>query len=150
MPTNNNMPRSLTTLILLLITIPIGLAVRLLPLHLPWFLYKYLGSTLWAAALYWFLATLLPKLRPLSVATIAILIATLLELSRLLPIAPIDAFRLTFAGKILLGRYYSIKNIAAYLLAIALAAILDNALIAPEFTNSPPRPSPNPSTRDTL
>jgi hypothetical protein len=122
------MRRSLTALIILLLTIPIGLAVRLLSLALPWFLYKYLGSTLWAIALYWFLATLLPKLRPPAVAALAILIATLLELSRLIPIAPIDAFRLTFAGKILLGRYFSLKNIAAYLLAIALTATLDSFL----------------------
>jgi Protein of unknown function (DUF2809) len=124
------MPRSIISLILLLITIPIGLAVRLLPLHLPWFLYKYLGSILWAIALYWFLAALLPKLRPRAIATIAIIIATLLELSRLIPIAPIDAFRLTFAGKILLGRYFSVKNIIAYLLAIILAATLDRVLLA--------------------
>jgi hypothetical protein len=122
--------RRLYSLFLLLITIPIGLAVRFLPLHLPWFLYKYLGSTLWAVALYWFLAAILPKLRPTGLATLAILIATLLELSRLVPIAPLDAFRLTFAGKILLGRYFSIKNIAAYALAIALAAALDHTLIA--------------------
>jgi hypothetical protein len=121
------MPRSITTLALLLITIPIGLGVRLLPLHLPWFLYKYLGSTLWAVALYWFLATLLPRLRPIAVATLAIIIATLVELSRLVPIAPIDTFRLTFAGKILLGRYFSIKNIIAYILAITLTAALDSS-----------------------
>jgi hypothetical protein len=122
------MRRSIISLILLLITIPIGLAVRFLPLGLPWFLYKYLGSILWAIALYWFLAASLPKLRPPALATLAIAIATLLELSRLLPIAPIDAFRLTFAGKILLGRYFSLKNIAAYILAIALTATLDSFL----------------------
>ena len=125
------MRRSPTTLLLLLLTIPIGLAVRYLPLHLSWLLYKYLGSTLWAAALYWFLATLLPKLRPPSLATLAITIATFVELSRLIPIAPIDAFRLTLAGQILLGRYFSFKNIAAYVLAIILAATLDNSLFAP-------------------
>jgi hypothetical protein len=144
------MRRSITALALLLITIPIGLAVRLLPLHLPWFLYKYLGSTLWAAALYWLLATLFPKFRPRAVATLAILIATLLELSRLIPIAPIDAFRLTFAGKILLGRYFSLKNIAAYILAIAFAATLDSLLIARRQQNLPRRHPPNPANRDTL
>ncbi len=36
--------RSTICAVLLLITIPIGLAVRFLPLGLPWFLYKYLGS----------------------------------------------------------------------------------------------------------
>ena len=44
--------------------------------------------------------------------------------------APIDAFRLTLPGKILLGRYFSLKNIAAYILAIALIAILDRNFIA--------------------
>jgi hypothetical protein len=124
------MHRSITSLLFLIITIPIGLAVRLLPLGLPWFLYKYLGSTLWASALYWFLAALLPRLRPRAIATLAITIATLLELSRLIPVVPIDAFRLTFAGKILLGRFFSIKNIAAYILAIALTATLDRVLLA--------------------
>jgi len=124
------MHRSITALILLLITIPIGLAIRLLPLGLPWFLYKYGGSVLWAIALYWLLAAILPKLRPQAVATLAIAIATLLELSRLIPIAPIDAFRLTFAGKILLGRFFSIKNIVAYIFAITLTATLDRAFIA--------------------
>jgi len=123
------MRRSITALALLLITIPIGLAVRLLPLGLPWFLYKYLGSLFWAVALYWFLAALLPKLKPPALATLAILIATLLELTRLIPIAPIDAFRQTFAGKILLGRFFSLKNIVTYLLAIALTAALDTLLL---------------------
>ena len=123
------MRRSLITLTLLLITIPIGLAVRYLPLHLPWFLYKYLGSILWAAALYWFLATLLPKLRPLTVATIAILVATAVELSRLIPIAPIDNFRLTLPGQILLGRYFSVKNIVAYIFAIAAITAFDLAAL---------------------
>jgi len=141
------MSRPLTTLAITLITIPIGLAVRFLPLHLPWFLYKYLGSALWAIALYWFLATLLPKLRPIAIATLAIVIATLLELSRIIPIAPIDAFRLTFAGKILLGRYFSVKNIAAYLLAIALTAVLDNFLAArnPQIHAPPTHPTPPPA-----
>jgi hypothetical protein len=119
--------RSAICSLILLITIPIGLAVRYLPLHLPWFLYKYLGSMLWAIALYWFLAALLPKLRPLPIATLAITIATVVEFSRLIPIAPIDAFRLTLAGQILLGRFFSLKNIAAYILAIAAVTAFDLA-----------------------
>jgi hypothetical protein len=141
------MRRSLTALAITLLTIPIGLAVRLLPLHLPWFLYKYLGSALWAIALYWFLAALLPKRRPIAIATIAFIISAVLELSRLIPIAPIDAFRLTFAGKILLGRYFSIKNIAAYLFAIALTATLDNLLAPrnPQIHTNPRHPTPPPA-----
>jgi hypothetical protein len=125
-----NSIRRIISVLLLLITIPIGLAVRFLPLHLPWFLYKYLGSFLWAVALYWFLAALLPKLRPLAIATLAIIIATLVELSRLVPIAPIDAFRVTLPGQILLGRYFSVKNIVAYILAIAVAYACDRAALS--------------------
>ncbi|MGH9597728.1 MAG: DUF2809 domain-containing protein [Edaphobacter sp.] len=130
MDETNYARRSVICALLLLIAIPIGLAVRLLPLHLPWFLYKYLGSLLWATALYWFLAALLPRLRSRTIATIAIFIATLLELTRLVPIAPLDAFRQTLPGQILLGRFFSIKNVVAYILAIALTAILDHRLIA--------------------
>ncbi len=144
------MRRSITSLILLLITIPLGLAVRFLPLHLPWFLYKYLGSVLWAAALYWFLATLLPKLRPKTLAALAITIAALLELTRLIPIPPIDAFRLTLPGRILLGRYFSLKNIAAYILAITLTAAFDRFFLTQKLQNPNTTTTPNPSTRDTL
>jgi hypothetical protein len=122
--------RSAICAVLLLITIPIGLAVRFLPLHLPWVLYKYLGSILWAIALYWFLATLLPKLRSPALAALAITIATLVELTRLIPIAPIDAFRLTLLGKVLLGRYFSLKNIVAYILAIAFTAAFDHTFLS--------------------
>jgi hypothetical protein len=121
------MRRSFTAFAITLTIIPIGLAVRYLPLHLPWFLYKYLGSMLWAVALYWFLAAILPRLRPPAIATLAIIIATLVELSRLIPIAPIDAFRLTLAGQILLGRFFSLRNIAAYILAIAAVTACDLA-----------------------
>ena len=129
------MRRSITSLVLLLISVPLGLAVRFLPLHLPWILYKYLGSALWAIALYWSLAALFSKLRPQVVATLAITTATVLELSRLVPIAPLDAFRQTFAGQILLGRFFSIKNIATYIVAITLVAALDHAFIARHLQN---------------
>jgi hypothetical protein len=41
----------------------------------------------------------------------------------------VDAFRLTLAGRLLLGRFFSLKNIAVYWLAIALAALLDRWLV---------------------
>ncbi|HXC95305.1 MAG TPA: DUF2809 domain-containing protein [Edaphobacter sp.] len=121
--------RRLICLTLFLIIIPIGLAVRFLPLDLPWFLYKYLGSSLWAAAIYWFLGAILPKLRPPALATLAGAIAMLVEFSRLVPIAPIDDFRLTLAGKILLGRYFSFRDIVAYIVAITLAAAIDRVAL---------------------
>jgi len=123
------MRRFLNAVAVLLFIIPLGLAVRFAPLHLPWFLYKYLGSCLWAAALCWFLAALFPRLAPGALAAIAAVIALAVELSRLVPIPAVDAFRLTLAGRILLGRYFSLKNIAAYWIAIAASALLDRYLL---------------------
>jgi hypothetical protein len=39
----------------------------------------------------------------------------------------IDAFRVTLAGKLLLGRFFSAWDIVAYWVAIAVAAALDRA-----------------------
>jgi hypothetical protein len=122
------MRRSLTALAIVLVTIPIGIGWRMLPLGLPWFFYKYGGSFLWAVALYWFIATLFPKLYPTALASISALAALIVEFSRLVPQSTIDAFRLTLAGQLILGRFFSFKNIAAYLLAIAFSALLDHYL----------------------
>ena len=108
----------------LLITIPIGIAIRYNPV-LPWIIRKYAGSGLWAAALYFLIAILIPRHKPAIVAAVA---AVLIELSRLVPEPHIDYFRTTLAGKLLLGRYFSMRNIAAYLIAIALAACVDTKL----------------------
>ena len=122
------MRRSLATLAITLVTIPIGIAWRMLPLGLPWFFYKYGCSFLWAVALYWFIATLLPKLYPLALATISALIALIVEFSRLVPQSTIDAFRLTLPGQLILGRFFSFRNIAAYLLAITISALFDDRI----------------------
>ena len=58
-----------------------------------------------------------------SFITVALLLITI-------PIAPVDAFRQTLTGQILLGRFFSLKNIATYILAIALTATLDRYFIA--------------------
>jgi hypothetical protein len=110
---------------LMLVSIAAGLFWRLAPLHLPWFAYKYGGSALWAIALYWLIAATRPRLKSLPLALIACAIAALLEFSRLYHLSPLDAFRLTLTGKLLLGRIFSPKNRAAYWLAVLASALLD-------------------------
>jgi hypothetical protein len=112
----------------LLFTIPLGIAWRGLPLHLSPFLFKYGGSALWAIALYWLVAALLPQRSSRTIAAIAAATAALLEFSRLWHVPAIDAFRLTLAGRLLLGRFFSLKNIAGYWLAVAAIAWLDERL----------------------
>jgi hypothetical protein len=115
------------------ILIPIGIAWRMAPLHLPPFLYKYGGSVLWAAMVYWLVAALLPRQHPIPVAATAATVAILVEFSRLFHAPALDAFRLTLAGKLILGRFFSVRDIAAYWLAIAAAAFTDWGWIQPKY-----------------
>jgi Protein of unknown function (DUF2809) len=80
---------------------------------------------LWAAAIYWLLAALLPRVRPLRLALFAALVATAIECLKLYRQPALDAFRLTLAGKLILGRIFSLRDIAVYGLAIAIAVLLD-------------------------
>jgi hypothetical protein len=121
--------RRVTYVVLLLITIVVGLAWRMVPLGLSPFWFKYGGSALWAMALYWLIAMCLPRLSAMGLACLAATVAALVEFSRLWRVPAVDAFRLTLAGRLLLGRYFSVKNIVAYWLAIVLAALLDRWLV---------------------
>ncbi|QEE47549.1 DUF2809 domain-containing protein [Rhizobium sp. WL3] len=109
-----------------------GLALRLggYEIGLPYLLVKYGGSTLWGAMVFFLLATLLPRQPLVRLALLAIVIAALTEFSRLYHTTWLDAFRLTLAGALLLGRIFSWWNIAAYTLGIVLAALVEARLLA--------------------
>jgi hypothetical protein len=79
-------------------------------------------------ALYWLLAILLPRTDPTRLGVLATVVAATVEFSRLWHTGPTDAFRLTTAGKILLGRIFSVENIVAYTFAIVLTACVDYAV----------------------
>jgi hypothetical protein len=118
--------RRITCATIALALISIGIAWRMAPLHLPPFLYKYGGSILWAAMVYWLIAALLPRLKPLPLAGLSAVIAALVEFSRLYHAPALDAFRITLAGKLILGKYFAPPDIAAYWLAIVTAALIDS------------------------
>jgi Protein of unknown function (DUF2809) len=128
--------RRVTYAVLLLITIPVGLAWRMVPLGLSPFSFKYGGSALWAMTLYWLIAVCLPRWSAVGITCLAAVVAAVVEFSRLWRVPALDAFRLTLAGRLLLGRYFSLKNIAAYWLAIALAALLDRWLVRGDGSRS--------------
>ena len=117
--------RRVTYAVLMLITVVAGLVWRMASLGLPPFWFKYGGSALWAIALYWLIAAWLPRWSAVGLGCLAGVVAAVVEFSRLWHVAVVDAFRLTLAGRLLLGRYFSLMNIAAYWVAIALAALLD-------------------------
>jgi len=103
---------SLIRAALALVAIACGLALRWygFPLGLPAFIVKYGGSLLWATMVFLLVGVLLPRLTPMQIAGIATAIAIVVELSRLVHTPGLDAFRLTTAGAMLLGRIFSLWN----------------------------------------
>jgi hypothetical protein len=106
-------------------TIIVGLLVRFAPIGLPWFIVKYGGSTMWALVLYWSLSFIWPGTLPRTLALAAGLISVLVEFQRLYHTPTLDTFRHSLAGILLLGNFFSLRDIIAYWLAIAAGAFAD-------------------------
>jgi hypothetical protein len=104
-----------------------GLALRGfgLGLGVPAFFVKYGGSLLWAAMVFFAVAIAASSLKRPNIALIAVTIAVGVELFRLVHAPWLDAFRLTLAGALLLGRIFSPWNMLAYGIGIVLAMLLD-------------------------
>lgn len=107
------------------LTILAGLVLGLVSLGLPSAVTKWGGSVLWAWMVYWLIAAAFPFRRLVTVALVASVFAALVELSRLYHSPGLDAFRLTLAGKLLLGRVFSGWHFFVYWAAIAVAALAD-------------------------
>ncbi|OHV20853.1 MULTISPECIES: DUF2809 domain-containing protein [Rhizobium] len=125
-------PRSqaqLLRLAALLVVIVLGLALRRFgyAADLPFIVVKYGGSALWGAMVYLLVALFVARSRPAIIAAMALFIAISVELFRLYHTPWLDAFRLTTAGALLIGRIFSLWNILAYAIGIAAACACDPA-----------------------
>ncbi|MHB0770234.1 ribosomal maturation YjgA family protein [Bradyrhizobium sp. 5.13L] len=118
---------SLIRAALALAVIACGLSLRWygFSLGLPAFVVKYGGSLLWATMVFLLVAALLPRQTRTRIAVIAMTIAALVEFSRLVHTPWLDAFRLSTAGALLLGRIFSLWNLAAYAVGILLGICID-------------------------
>ncbi|WP_061028663.1 DUF2809 domain-containing protein [Bradyrhizobium sp. CCH5-F6] len=118
---------SLIRAALALAVIACGLSLRWygFPLGLPAFVVKYGGSLLWATMVFLLVGGALPRLPRTQIAIIAMTIAALVEFSRLVHTPWLDAFRLSTAGALLLGRIFSLWNLAAYAVGILLGICID-------------------------
>ena len=94
-------------------------------LGLPGFVVKYGGSLLWGTMVFFLVALAASRLSRRNVALISAGIAVCVELLRLVHAPWLDAFRLTLAGALLLGRIFSGWNMLAYGIGIALGMGLD-------------------------
>lgn len=115
---------------LALVVIACGLSLRWygFPLGLPAFVVKYGGSLLWAMMVLLLVGALLPRLTRTQIAAIAVAIAVVVEFSRLVHTPGLDAFRLTTAGALLLGRIFSLWNLVAYVASIVVGVWLDRLM----------------------
>jgi hypothetical protein len=77
---------------------------------------------------YWLVSTLLPSWRLPAVAVLTGVLATLVELVKLYHSPGLDAFRLTLPGVLLLGRFFSVWDIAVYWIAIVFGSLVDRAI----------------------
>jgi hypothetical protein len=118
-----------------------GLALRGfgLGLGLPVFVVKYGGSMLWTTMVFFLVALAASHLSGRSIALIAAAIAICVEFFRLVHAPWLDAFRLTLAGALLLGRIFSLWNLLAYGLGIVLGMWLDRLGISVATGAPPPR-----------
>jgi hypothetical protein len=104
-----------------------GLALRGfgLGLGLPAFFVKYGGSVLWGTMVFFLVAIAASNLSRRMIALISALIAVGVELFRLVHTPWLDAFRLTLAGALLLGRIFQPWDMLAYGVGIVLGLLLD-------------------------
>jgi hypothetical protein len=118
--------------------IVLGLSLRRFgyDLGLPFLIVKFGGSLLWGAMVYFLVGFMLPTGRWPLIAGVAMTLATFIECSRLYHTSELDAFRLTTAGALLLGRVFSIWNIAAYAGGIALAVAMEARNFGGRFTST--------------
>ncbi|MGG7577239.1 DUF2809 domain-containing protein [Rhizobium sp. Nf11,1] len=112
-----------------LVVIAAGLALRRFgyAVDLPFVVVKYGGSALWGAMVYLLVALVLGKSPRAVIAVMALFMAIAVEFFRLYHTPWLDAFRLTTAGALLLGRIFSLWNIAAYAIGIAVVCAFDPA-----------------------
>jgi hypothetical protein len=103
----------------------LGLLLRLPKWNLPLAIHHYGGGTLWGAMLVALVAAVRPPgWRMRGCVGAASVIAAVIEGSRLLHGAELDAFRRTLAGQLLLGNIFSVWNLVAYACGIGFAALV--------------------------
>ena len=123
----------------------VGLVLRLGSWHLPLAVHHVGGGLLWGAMVYALAAAVQPSRRGVPAClSVVMLVIALVEGSRLLHGPRLDAFRLTLAGQLLLGRIFSGWNIAVDAGGAALAAIATRPFGQPAafVARGPRRPPP--------
>ncbi|MFT9017366.1 DUF2809 domain-containing protein [Acetobacter malorum] len=108
--------------LLTLAVILAGVAVRKLPLGLPFFVTKWSGSWLWGMMMWCAVSLLFSSRHPVRNALLALVLASMSEGLKFLHTPTLDHFRSNALGSFLLGHHFSLTNIGVYALAILATA----------------------------
>jgi uncharacterized protein DUF2809 len=111
-------------------TIAVGLVVHLRGTALGPVVQDVLGDALWAMMIAWWVSALAPRARLAVRSTTAYVICATVEFSQLYHTATLDAVRATTLGHLVLGSGFDPRDLAAYGVGVALAALVESAAVA--------------------
>jgi hypothetical protein len=109
------------------ITIAIGLASRHFASALPWWLAKNAGDALYATMVYFGLAMLAPRAKPIWIALAAIAFCFAIETLQLYQAPWIEQIRATKLGGLVLGHGFHAFDLACYVIGVGLAVAIELA-----------------------
>ncbi len=122
-----------------LVVVAIGLLLRSAWVPLPPFVVKYGGVALWATMLLLLLATARPRIATPRLALAGLCLAWTVEFLQLYRAPWIDAIRATRPGHLVLGSTFNPPDLLAYVVGIAIGAVVDRWLLG----DQPRPPEPN-------
>jgi hypothetical protein len=117
-----------TQLVILLVVIALGLTSRAYAAHLPVFVARYAGDTLWATAVFLLLGLIRPAARTIHLALWTAVIALAIELSQLAHPGWLEALRRQPGVGLLLGYDFLFSDLACYAVGIVIGATVDHRL----------------------
>ncbi|MBN1466002.1 DUF2809 domain-containing protein [candidate division KSB1 bacterium] len=120
--------RRISTILVLLILIPIGLATKFYHGPGSTWVQLYAGDIFYP--MFWFFLGLLlfPRTRPLSMSAFVFIFSTAIEFSQLFDGALLTQLRRSFLGRTLVGTSFAAQDILYYLIGCLLALLLYRAL----------------------
>ena len=124
---------------LALVTIAVGLLVHLRGTALGPVARDVSGDALWAAMIAWCAAALAPAARLGTRSAAAYALCVGVELSQLYHAPALDVVRATRPGQLVLGSGFDRRDLLAYALGVAGAALLETAVIARARLGADPR-----------
>ena len=111
---------------LTLVTIIIGLLVHMKGAALGSTARDVLGDALWATMIAWLVSAVVPTALMVSRMISAYFVCVAVEVSQLYHTPALDALRATFVGHLVLGSGFDPRDLAAYALGIAFAALFES------------------------